>query len=260
MQTKDMSFAVKAAGESDGLSEGQIVAYASVFDNVDSYGDRMVKGAFANTLVEWKESGRTIPLLFGHNMTDPMMNIGAVLNAEEDDRGLKITAQFDLDQQVSAQVYRLVKSRRLSELSFAFDVVNSKDAEGVRELTEVKLYECSIVPIGANPETEIIAVKTTADVLRSAAVDLKAGRTISSANETKLRDSIDMLETAVAAIKGVLPPLEDDQKSSSTQEQSSGHGPTAEAPHSESAAKSGFNPSDPLVVQFEFISTPEEES
>ena len=37
---------IKAAGPDDGLKEGQFRAYASVFGNVDSYGDIVEKGAF----------------------------------------------------------------------------------------------------------------------------------------------------------------------------------------------------------------------
>lgn len=257
MQMKNMPIAVKAAGTEGGLADGQIVAYAAIFGNVDSYGDRMVKGSFAGTLTEWKDSGRVIPLLYGHNMSDPMMNLGGVITAEEDDRGLKITAEFDLDNPVAAQVYRLVKSGRLSELSFAFDMIDSKDVDGVREVTAVKLYECSLVPIGANPETEIIAVKSVADALKATADALKAGRTISAANESKLRDAADSMRSAIAAIETVLPSPEGDEKSPQrTQEQSSGHSPTPGA--TEPAAKSDVSPSDLLVAEFDFIPTPTE--
>ena len=86
MKLKDVQVQVKA-GPDDGLLEGQFTAYASVFGNKDSYGDVVVKGAFADDLKEWEASGNPIPLLFGHQMSDPDFNLGHVVEAVEDDKG-----------------------------------------------------------------------------------------------------------------------------------------------------------------------------
>ena len=176
MRVKDMTVQVKADDTGDG--DGEFSAYASVFDNVDSYGDVIRKGAFAKTLESWESSGNTMPLLYGHNFSDPFSNIGAITKAEEDDHGLKISAKIDLDNPTGAQVYRLLKEKRLSQMSFAFDVKEGGmaeiDGEHVYELRELTLYECSVVPIGANQETEILAVKAMArylDAAGEAAVD-----------------------------------------------------------------------------------------
>lgn len=173
MRVKDMTVHVKADGEDDG--DGEFTAYASVFDNIDSYGDVIRKGAFADTLTAWKDSGNTMPLLYGHNFADPFSNIGAITSAEEDDHGLKISAKIDLDNPTGAQVYRLLKERRLSQMSFAFDVKEGgfaeADGKDVYELRELTLYECSVVPIGANQETEILAVKAMAHYLDTVGKD-----------------------------------------------------------------------------------------
>lgn len=73
-----------------------------------------------------------------------------------------------------------MKAGRLNELSFAFDVMKSAwiededDPKAVRELQEVKLYECSAVPIGANSETGVLAIKSgTEAVLTSALLEAK---------------------------------------------------------------------------------------
>ncbi|AWY06506.1 head maturation protease [Gordonia phage Trine] len=215
------------AGPESGLKKGQMIAYVSVFGNVDSYGDIVAKGAFANTLAEWRKSGRTIPLLYGHDMSNPHMNVGSVLSAEEDDRGLKILAEFD-DDETAQKVYRLVKAGRLAELSFAFETVQQKildpdtdkdlPAGAWRELQEVKLFECSVVPIGANPATEVVAVKGSLSMLERsaerAATDIKAGRTLSKANEESLREALEAVTAAKAKIETVLPsdaPEEDNE-------------------------------------------------
>lgn len=172
---KDFKINIKA-GPDDGLAEGEFTAYASVFGNKDSYGDVVLPGAFADTLTEWKDSGNVLPLLFGHNMSDPDYNIGSVLEAKEDDHGLLTRNLLDLENPKAVQVYRLLKGRRLSQMSFAYDVLEGGEAqrekavgdgtETVYELRKLKLYEVSVVPIGANQETEILAVKAAQSALR----------------------------------------------------------------------------------------------
>lgn len=217
MELKNITLGQIKAGPEAGLKPGQMRAYASVFGNTDSYGDVVLKGAFANTLAEWRQrKDRTIPLLYGHNMTDPNMNIGAVIEAEEDERGLKILAQFD-DDPMAQKVYRLVKAGRIAELSFAFDTVkwaaldDPDRPDAYRELQELKLYECSVVPIGANSETEVLAIKAAALGMDAVAEGLKAGRTLSKANESEIRSALAGISAAKDALEKVLPPDEDDE-------------------------------------------------
>lgn len=216
METKNVTLGLVKAGPKDKLAEGEMVAYASVFGNTDSYGDRTMKGAFTNTLKEWADSGNTIPFLYGHNMSDPNMNIGAVLSAEEDAKGLKIHVRFDEDE-TAQKVYRLVKAGRLNELSFAYQVVKSafiedeEDPKAWRELQEVKLIECSMVPIGANSETGVLTIKSGVESLLAAtASEAKAGRTLSKKNEENLKAARDSLKNALDALDTVLPAAEED--------------------------------------------------
>lgn len=194
------------AGPSDGLDEGQFVGYASVFGNKDSYGDIVQPGAFKETLADWDAASDNLPVLWGHDMGDPFSNIGVVTAAEEDERGLKVTAQLDLDNPKAAQVYRLLKNRAVGQMSFAYDVLegHSVDDEqgGYYSLDKLKLYEVSIVPIGANQETEILAVKVAREIAG------KAGRVISAKNETALREALSQLEGSAEQIKNVLSALE----------------------------------------------------
>lgn len=167
---KRVSVAVKAAGPDDGLEEGQFLAYASVFGNVDSYGDVVEKGAFADTLKAWAASDDVLPLLWGHDFSDPFSNIGGVLEAKEDDHGLLIKAQLDLDNPKAAQVYRLLKGRRVNQMSFAYDIVEggwekSEELGEYFSLKKLNIHECSVVPLGANQETEVLVVKGALDTL-----------------------------------------------------------------------------------------------
>ncbi len=165
MKHKGITVGKIKAGGDDGLGEGEFTAYASVFGNVDSYGDVVQRGAFTKSIAAWAKSGNTLPILYGHDATNPHMNVGGVLSMVEDERGLKIHGRLDLDTPTGDQVYRLVKGRRLSQLSFAYDEVRVRPVKGdprlgnYKSLDELHLHEVSLVPVGANRETSVLAVK-----------------------------------------------------------------------------------------------------
>lgn len=185
---------VKAAGPDDGMEEGQFQAYISVFGNTDSYGDIVEKGAFTRTLGEWAEKGNTIPVLWGHDMNDPFANIGGVLSAEEDDYGLKVTAQLDLENPTAAQVYRLAKGRRTTSCSFAYSVRDGEERKDGYHLKDLDLFEVSIVQVPANELAEITMVKDATAALA------KAGRTLSVKNELSLREARDAIDSVLASL------------------------------------------------------------
>lgn len=208
MDIKSLQLTGLKAGADDGLAEGQFLAYASTWTREpDSYGDVVAKGAFRDTLIEWKDGGNTLPILYGHDMSDPFSNLGGAVEMAEDDHGLLIKGQLDMENPKAKQVYRMLKGRRISQMSFAFDVQEdgmvevpksgSDKTQPARELRKMKLYEVSIVPIGANQDTEVLAVKAAAE-----AVELKAGKTISTKNLESLvaaRDAIDSVIKAASA-------------------------------------------------------------
>lgn len=220
MLTKDApALRVKTTANDDGLAEGQFDALVSVFGNVDSYGDVVQPGAFEKSLKTWSESGYKIPVYWGHNLSDPDFNIGEIVSAEETDRGLQVRAQLDMDSPKAAQVYRLLKGGRVKEFSFGYQVRDGswgeRDGSEVYELNELDLFEVSVVPVGANPETELQAVKTLgertakAGARALATLGEKAGRVISAKNEESLRGVRDQLAAAIDGIDGVLSVLDD---------------------------------------------------
>lgn len=203
---------VKAAGEADGLEEGQFEALVSVFGNKDSYGDIVIKGAFADSLAAWEASGNPIPVYWSHRMDDPDFNIGQVIEAKETDEGLWVKAQLDLDSPKAVQVYRLLKGRRVTQFSFAYDIDEAawveKDDESWYELRKLGLHEVGPTPIGANQETELLAVKAAAKHAERYVEGVKAGRVLSAKNETTLREAQASLEDAATQIKNVLSALD----------------------------------------------------
>jgi len=165
---------VKAAGPDDGLNEGEYRAVVSVFGNVDSMGDIVLSGAFSETLDEWKRSGNPIPIYWSHQMHDPDYNIGHVVDATETDVGLEVHGKLDLDSPKAKQVYRLLKGRRVTQQSFAYDIIDggpSEDDPDVFELRTLRIFEVGPTPIGANQETTVLAVKSAISPHATSTVD-----------------------------------------------------------------------------------------
>lgn len=151
-KTNDSHIYVKSDSLGDGLEEGDFKAYVSTWTRTpDCYGDVVAKGAFSQTLRKWDMSGSCIPVLYGHNETDPDYNIGYVKSAIEDDHGLLVTGHLDIDTNAkAAQVYRLLKGHRLSQMSFGYTIERKAQAQSAKgmanELQAVNLLEVSIVP------------------------------------------------------------------------------------------------------------------
>lgn len=162
MRFKD--FTAKATDDSD---NGGFVGYAATFDREpDAYGDVIAKGAFADTLKAWADSGRPVPVLYGHNMEDPDYNIGTA-ELVEDERGLKTTATFDGSPKAQ-RVRELLAEGRLSKMSFAYDVLDEapvelEDGTKANELRALDLFEVSVVLVPANGHAEIIESKARKD-------------------------------------------------------------------------------------------------
>lgn len=212
MRIKSCPVRIKAAGEHEGTDEGTFEAIVAAY-NLDSVGDKITPGAFADTIAEWQKSGDPIPVLWSHMSHDPEYHIGEVIEAEERPEGLWVKARIDLEPgSKAAQVYKLLKGRRVTQFSFAYDVeegawVDQKDGEGYYELRKLKLYEVGPTLIGANQSTELLDVKSAdgatmriavegasaaqTEELRQAlsgAMAAKAGRTLSQKNEERVKE------------------------------------------------------------------------
>lgn len=209
MRVKNVDVKIKADG--DELQEGEFLVYPSTFTREpDAYGDVVAKTAFDDTIQEWKDSGNTLPGLYGHRLDDPDYFVAAAIDQGADDHGWWVKGVFDLESPKAKQVYRLVKGGRLTQLSFAFDVLDegTVELEGggtANELRKIKVYEFSFVPIGANQDTSVVAVKSAAEALTQ-----KAGRALSSKNEETLNEVITQLTAAATAVKNVLSSVESD--------------------------------------------------
>ena len=214
----DSQIKMNDGGEEGG---GTVTGYASTFDREpDCYGDVVAPGAFADTLKRWEslnEQGKYIPLLYGHNAQDPEYNIGRVIKAEEDERGLLVTAEFDKDNEKAQYVRKLVKEGRVYQFSFAFDVMEAGETtleNGVKanELRKLELFEVSIVQIPANQHATVEEIKDGAAQSKDNpnADGEKAGRRNSKSDEDQLRKALGLLSEATEILNGLLADSDND--------------------------------------------------
>ena len=143
--------------------EGTFEAIVAVFGNVDRIGDKIIPGAFKDTLAVWKAKDRPIPVIFSHQWENLDAHIGQVLEAKEVDEGLYVKGALDIDESYAARVWKKMKAGTLAEFSFAYDVVDSaqvkSDGEYVNELRKLDLMEVGPCLVGMNPETQLLGVK-----------------------------------------------------------------------------------------------------
>src|SRR5581483_8260927 len=103
-QTKAFPFQLKDFDDEKGIVKG----YLSTFDNIDGQGDRVKPGAFKRTLqnkYEYKKANNTkyiMPLLWQHKEAEP---IGGYTEAKEDEKGLFVELELDLDVQKGREAY-----------------------------------------------------------------------------------------------------------------------------------------------------------
>jgi HK97 family phage prohead protease len=153
MKTKRRMRAEVKEITSEGSFEGILSPYGGV---PDSYGDVVERGAYAKTL---KEKGTTRPLLWQHGAKDPI----GLLTLEDRADGLWCSGQLLMEDDLAMKAYRFIKAGVVTGLSIGFETLNDTVKAGVRYLTEIKLYEGSIVTFPANESALITAVKSALD-------------------------------------------------------------------------------------------------
>lgn len=137
--------------------QGSFTGLAAVYGNVDFSGDLIEPGAFTKTLAD---HGSEVPILWQHDLKEPI-GLGAVSDSID---GLQIKGRLALESPVAQKAYALMKAGVVKGLSFGFDTVRRGFEDGVRHLKEVKLWEVSLVTIGANNLARIGGVKSLDNV------------------------------------------------------------------------------------------------
>jgi HK97 family phage prohead protease len=148
MDTKPFSFKSLTTAP-----EGRFVGQASVYDVVDSYGDKVVRGAFTKTIAK---HGGEIVILSQHNPSDP---IGKAKLFDRHD-ALWIEGQLELELPSAREAYIRLKKGLVDGISIGYNTLRSSPGKGgIRLLEEIDLWEVSIVTFPANGRARVTDVK-----------------------------------------------------------------------------------------------------
>ena len=141
---------------------GVFEGYASVFNIVDKVNDKIVYGAFKDSLKEYKQRGDLPPLLWQHSTSDP---IGMWTEMYEDEHGLFVKGKLFVDEIKTAQeAYKLLQENVVTGLSIGYRVVDYyTDDKNVRILTKVDLQEVSLVTFPANDYARVSNINGAAN-------------------------------------------------------------------------------------------------
>jgi HK97 family phage prohead protease len=152
MKTKDFALQVKSTDD-----DGTFTGYASMFGNVDSYGEICTQGCFAKSLSKHQRDNTKPLLLWQH---DPEKPIGVWDTLSEDDNGLIGTGRLLKGVRQAEEALILLRAGALRGLSIGYHEVKAEPDGATRKLVELDLIEASIVSFPANRKATITAVKS----------------------------------------------------------------------------------------------------
>ncbi len=137
--------------------DGTFSGYASLFGKVDLGRDKVERGAFAASLRQRGKQG--IRMLFQH---DPAQPIGVWEEIREDAHGLFVQGRILQQSAKGREVLELLRAGAIDGLSIGFKTKKSRTDKrlGVRAITEVDLWEISIVTFPMLPDARVQQVKT----------------------------------------------------------------------------------------------------
>lgn len=132
-----------------------ISGWAAAFGNIDSYGDIIQFGAFTKTLADRKDR---IAFCYQHEIDEP---IGKILLLEERPFGLWVEVAISASE---SDIQIKIKEGILKEMSIGYRTINCLESmveeSLITTLTEIKLYEISLVTIAANPLATVEMMKS----------------------------------------------------------------------------------------------------
>lgn len=166
----------------------EIAGYASLFGSCDQGGDIVEKGAYAASLKRLDATGRRVRMLWQHNPAEP---IGIWDEVREDARGLFVKGRLLRDVARAREAAALIEAGAIDGLSIGYRTLRAtKDGQGRRLLSEVELWEVSLVTFPMLAEarisagTKALAAKVNAD-LRDLARVLEDARACLAAREPR---------------------------------------------------------------------------
>lgn len=127
--------------------------YGATFGNLDRGGDIIKSGAFTTTLKEFAPK-----FCYQHDMQDP---IGVFTEIKEDSKGLFVRGKMRKNFEKTKWIASLIEDGAIDSMSIGFSIkkVEFDNDTETRYLTELKLYEISLVTIPMNVEAKLTGFK-----------------------------------------------------------------------------------------------------
>ena len=165
------------AGSGLTVTEGHVIeGYASLFGKRDQGNDVVMAGAYGASLKRLMVAGRRVKMLWQHDPTQP---IGVWDEVREDATGLWVKGRILGDVEKGREAVALLGAGAIDGLSIGYRTVTSeRDGKGQRLLTELELWEVSLVTFPMLPEARVTGKGETleADTWRSLAQILEDAR------------------------------------------------------------------------------------
>jgi HK97 family phage prohead protease len=138
------------------VTEGSLVSgYASLFGKRDQGGDVVQKGAYALSLAALAKAGRQVKMLWQH---DPAQPIGVWDEVREDAMGLFVKGRILTEVEKGREAAALLSAGAIDGLSIGYRTVKAeRDGKGQRLLSELELWEVSLVTFPMLPEARVAA-------------------------------------------------------------------------------------------------------
>ena len=139
----------------------KIEGYASLFGACDQGGDVVSKGAYARSLSKLGQEGRAVKMLWQH---DPAQPIGIWDEVREDARGLYVKGRLLDSVEKGREAAALIEAGAIDGLSIGYRTVKAtKNDKGQRLLTELELWEVSLVTFPMLPSARVASKGETPD-------------------------------------------------------------------------------------------------
>ncbi|MGC8202241.1 HK97 family phage prohead protease [Aliiroseovarius sp. PTFE2010] len=136
------------------VTDGVLIdGYASLFGRVDQGGDIVKAGAYGASLKRLATGGRQVKMLWQH---DPAQPIGIWDEVREDARGLYVKGRLLTEVEKGREAAALIAAGAIDGLSIGYRTKRAeKDGKGRRLLSELELWEVSLVTFPMLPDARL---------------------------------------------------------------------------------------------------------
>lgn len=141
-------------------STAEVEMYVSVFNTVDSVGDRVQPHAFDGFLASLKARRGIVPICWSHDWKTAaaVIVIASYDDFTVDTYGLKVRAHLDLTNETAKTVYNNIKSGAVNSASFSYDIIREHAlSDGTNSLDEIDMLECGPTLFGAHRGTRMVS-------------------------------------------------------------------------------------------------------